>query len=275
MTYTFRREYRGLVRAVITDLAGSVIDHGSRAPSQAFIELFRRHGITLTDAQARGPMGLAKRDHIAALLAIPEVRTPMLARGDLLDDAEIDLLYAEFIPLQLATLRAMAQPIRGAFAALNALRPLGIRVAATTGYNREMLDICLAVAREHGFVPDVAQCSDDVRQARPAPWQIHHCLEALEVFPVHAAINCGDTLVDIEAGLNAGTWTVGLAATGNMLGLSDEEYDALPFNERTARLAKARGELAKAGAHFVIDSMADIRGVVDEVNARLARGERP
>jgi phosphonoacetaldehyde hydrolase len=275
MTYTFRREYRGLVRAVITDLAGSVIDHGSRAPSQAFIELFRRHGITLTDAQARGPMGLAKRDHIAALLAIPEVRTPMLARGDLLDDAEIDLLYAEFIPLQLATLRAMAQPIRGAFAALNALRPLGIRVAATTGYNREMLDICLAVAREHGFVPDVAQCSDDVRQARPAPWQIHHCLEALEVFPVHAAINCGDTLVDIEAGLNAGTWTVGLAATGNMLGLSDEEYDALPFNERTTRLAKARGELAKAGAHFVIDSMADIRGVVDEVNARLARGERP
>jgi len=264
------------LKLVACDLAGTTVDFGSRAPAGVFVNLFARHGVEVSDAEARGPMGTAKRDHIAALAALPRVAAAWRDRhGRAFTERDLDALYAEFIPLQLTTLRAMAQPIRGAFAALNALRPLGIRVAATTGYNREMLDICLAVARDHGFVPDVAQCSDDVRQARPAPWQIHHCLEALEVFPVHAAINCGDTLVDIEAGLNAGTWTVGLAATGNMLGLSEEECDALPFNELAARLAKARGELAKAGAHFVIDSMADIRGVVDEVNARLARGERP
>jgi phosphonoacetaldehyde hydrolase len=59
--------YQGPVRAVIFDWAGTTVDYGSRAPVDAFIELFRRHGVTITAEQARGPMGSYKKDHIGGL----------------------------------------------------------------------------------------------------------------------------------------------------------------------------------------------------------------
>ena len=61
------------IQLVVTDLAGTTVDYGSRAPAGAFVELFRRHGIEITDAEARDPMGLQKRDHIAAITRMPRV----------------------------------------------------------------------------------------------------------------------------------------------------------------------------------------------------------
>ena len=36
-----------------------------------------------------------------------------------------------------------------------------------------------------------------------------------------------------------------------------------------------RSILEKAGAHYVIDNLADIEPVIEDINARLARGEKP
>jgi phosphonoacetaldehyde hydrolase len=33
--------------------------------------------------------------------------------------------------------------------------------------------------------------------------------------------------------------------------------------------------MAQAGAHYVVDDIADVPPLIDEINARLARGERP
>ena len=38
---------------------------------------------------------------------------------------------------------------------------------------------------------------------------------------------------------------------------------------------KAGAELLRAGAHVVVDSIADLLPVVDSIEGRLARGERP
>ncbi|MCS5617982.1 MAG: hypothetical protein O3C39_01615 [Planctomycetota bacterium] len=65
-----------LIRLVVADLAGTTIDFGSRAPAGVFVSLFQRHGVAITDADARGPMGTAKRDHIAALAALPRTAEP-------------------------------------------------------------------------------------------------------------------------------------------------------------------------------------------------------
>ncbi len=90
-----------------------------------------------------------------------------------------------------------------------------------------------------------------------------------------AYIKVGDTIADIQEGLNAGMWTIGLAKTGNELGLSKAEVDALPPGELKIKLDKAYQRLFSAGAHFVVDGIWDIPSVLDEVNARLKRGERP
>src|ERR1700693_6390833 len=61
------------VKAVIFDWAGTVIDYGSLAPMGAFVETFAEFGVEIGIDEARGPMGMAKRPHIAALTELPRV----------------------------------------------------------------------------------------------------------------------------------------------------------------------------------------------------------
>jgi beta-phosphoglucomutase-like phosphatase (HAD superfamily) len=51
------------LKAVILDWAGTVVDHGSRAPMGAFVRAFAQFGVTISIADARGPMGMAKWEH--------------------------------------------------------------------------------------------------------------------------------------------------------------------------------------------------------------------
>jgi phosphonoacetaldehyde hydrolase len=97
----------------------------------------------------------------------------------------------------------------------------------------------------------------------------------LKVHPLEALVKIGDTISDIEEGLNAGTWTVAVAQTGNMIGLTEDEWHRLPQPEQAVRLQDARRKLLEAGAHYVIDTMAEIDEVVNQIEIRLQAGERP
>ncbi len=266
-----------MIKAVITDLAGTTIDFGSSAPAGAFIELFQGHGLQLSVQQAREPMGLEKRAHIHALASLPEVMQQWRATHDGCDwtEADIDALYAAFIPLQLDVLPAYGTLIPGVTEVLGWCRTQGLRVAATTGYNRAMLDVVLRCGAEQGFVPDAACCADDVRCGRPEPWMIFNCLEQLGTFPPAAVVNIGDTLPDMISGRNAGAWSVGVVQSGNMLGLSHEEFISLAPEELAARTEQGRSKMLAAGAHFVIDSIADLPQLIATINTHMARGEKP
>jgi phosphonoacetaldehyde hydrolase len=97
----------------------------------------------------------------------------------------------------------------------------------------------------------------------------------LGVYPMEACVKIGDTLPDIEEGLNAGMWTIGLAKSGNELGLNEEEIAALPADQLQARLGRAYQRMAEVGAHFVVDTIADVLSVIDRIHQQLAAGERP
>ena len=99
--------------------------------------------------------------------------------------------------------------------------------------------------------------------------------EALDTFPLWACVKVDDTLVGISEGLNAGMWTVGVARSGNENGLSEEEDAALAAADPAAhaqRLQRARERFVGAGANYVIDSVADLSPVIDDINEQLARG---
>ena len=92
---------------------------------------------------------------------------------------------------------------------------------------------------------------------------------------MEAFVKVGDTLPDIAEGLNAGMWTIGVAKTGNELGLTEQEIAALEPEALKAKLERAYQRMHQAGAHYVVDTIAEVPPILGDINARLARGERP
>jgi len=273
---TYSRQYRGPVCAAIFDLAGTVVDHGSCAPAGAFVELFRRNGIEVTLAQARGPMGTHKRAHLEAMLAMPEIAQSWLStHGSPCTAADIDRLYAQFIPLQVELLPRHNAAIPGAVETVALLRERDVKVAVTTGYNHEMARVVLEGLAEQDFVPDAAVCAADVPAGRPAPWMIYRAMELLGVYPPQAVVAIGDTIADIEAGLNAGVWAMGVTRTGNMLGLAQEDVAALAAEDLAARLSAAADAMYRAGAHDVADSVESCPQTLDRIEDWLRNGVTP
>ena len=159
--------------------------------------------------------------------------------------------------------------------AIAAFRKMGLKVGSTTGYTHEMMEVLVPAAKANGYDPDSWVSATDVPAGRPYPWMVYQNLIQMRVFPVEACVKIGDTLVDIEEGLNAGMWTVGLSVTGNLLGLTEAEVQGLPVGVLNEMRKAAAEQFYKAGAHYVVDGLADCPAVVEEINQRLKRGEAP
>jgi phosphonoacetaldehyde hydrolase len=68
---------------------------------------------------------------------------------------------------------------------------------------------------------------------------------------------------------------VGVAASGNALGWSWDQWVDASEDEREHALVDARRTLKDAGAHEVIDSVADLRKAFADIEARIDAGEAP
>ena len=264
------------LKAVIFDWAGTVVDYGSLAPMGAFVETFAEFGVTISVAEARGPMGMAKRPHVAALLALPRVAEAWTARhGAPPTEADIDAVYNVFVPKNTAVAARFSQVIPGVADTVAELRARGLKIGSTTGYTRAIMAEITPGAERQGFRPDSLVCTGDTAEGRPTPLMIYKTLLDLGVWPAWNAIKVDDTEVGIAEGLNAGTWTVGVAVSGNVFGFSEADTKALPPAEFAIHRAAAVAKLTAAGAHYIVDSVADVLPVVAAIEGRLARGERP
>lgn len=258
------------IRAVIFDWAGTTVDFGSLAPLYVFRELFRQQGVEITTAEAREPMGRGKLEHIAAIAAMPRVKSAWESvHGASPQDGDVQRMYQAFLPLQKETLSKHADVIPGTIETAAWLRTRGIRIGSTTGYTRELMDVLVPLARAGGFAPDDVVCVDDVPRGRPSPWMLLRAAEHLDAYPLSQVIAVDDTPVGIEAGRHAGVWTVAVAATGNALGLTAPDLAALAEGNRAERLAHARESFVAYNPDFVIDSVAELPAVVEEIELRL------
>jgi len=97
----------------------------------------------------------------------------------------------------------------------------------------------------------------------------------LEVFPFAAKVKIGDTMTDIQEGLCSGMWTIGVTKTGNELGLTEEEASALAPVDLRHRLDGIEKSFAMRGLTLSVESIGACPAIIDEINARLALGERP
>jgi phosphonoacetaldehyde hydrolase len=262
------------IRAVVFDWAGTMVDFGCMAPVEALIDAFAGHGVVLSAAEARRDMGRAKRDHVMAILAYPTIAAAWTAaRGAAPTAADGEAIYAALEPLIEAAAARCADLIPGAAAVAADLEALGVKVGSGTGYTRRMMSGILPKAAAQGYAPQVVVCAGETPSGRPAPLMTWKALIELDAWPARTCVKVDDATVGIEEGNAAGCWTIGLAASGNGVGLGLADYRALAEPERRARVDAAATELKAVGADYVIDTVADIRPVLEAIAARIAAGE--
>jgi phosphonoacetaldehyde hydrolase len=264
------------LRAAILDWAGTVVDYGSRAPVAALQRVFTRADVPVTVAEARESMGIAKKAHIRSILEIERVRSAWTSKhGAEPLEADVDRLYAEFVPNQIQVLADYSELIPGVADAVRRMRSRGREIGTTTGYNRAMLDYLLERAAAQGFMPRCALCPEDAGAGRPWPWMCFLAAIRLEVYPMAAMVKIGDTPADVKEGRNAGMWTIGITRTGNEIGLTEEEWTRLADADREPLLRNAERNLMDAGAHYTAPSVTECDAILDAIDARLAVGETP
>jgi phosphonoacetaldehyde hydrolase len=266
------------LEAVIFDWAGTTVDFGSFAPTQIFVDAFREAcDFELSLAEARGPMGLGKWQHIEALGRDPLIDARWRAQfGKPMRVEDIDKLYQTFLPLQVERVGLHADLIPGTLATVAELRQRGLKIGSTTGYPRIVMETLMHRAAENGYRPDCTICADDLAAgARPGPWMALQCVLDLKIGNVAHCIKVDDTLPGIDEGRNAGMWAVGLALSGSPAGLTQEQFTAASPEQLADIRARTTPPFLVAGAHYVIDSIAQLLPVVDDIARRLSIGERP
>ena len=276
--FVYSRSYRGKVKALVLDWSGTTADAYVVAPAVVFVEVFKNQGVEISMAEARGPMGLRKDLHIKALTEDPAIRERWKGGyGKYPDQGDVDTMFADFVPLQLDCLRKYTDLLPGVAEVISRLQAGGIKIGSSTGFTRAMVDILEEEAAKQGYRPDASVAGDEVTHgARPAPHMVYKNLDMLGIQTIQSVVKVDDTISGVGEALNAGCWGVGVVRYSNYMDVDTPEQGAsLSPAEIERRMAKTRDILEKAGAHYVIDSLADIEPVIDDVNARLARGEKP
>ena len=262
--------------AVLFDWAGTMIDFGSRAPVMAMDQVFAKAGVPADEAIIRRYMGMAKREHVIAILSEEAMAGRWrAAKGRHWSEADVDALMIELEPAMAASAALCHDLIPGAATCASALRHKGIKVGSTTGYTRTMMADIIPAAAEQGYAPDAIICAGETKLGRPAPLMLWQAMGKLSAWPAGRCVAVDDAPVGIVAGRNAGLWTIGLAGSGNGVGMTYDAFTGLSADDRMARMAPVIGEFAVAGADFVIESVADLCLAIGAIEDALAKGQMP
>jgi phosphonoacetaldehyde hydrolase len=271
MNRSYKVDDADRLKAVIFDWAGTTVDFGCFAPTGVFIEIFRQKGIEITQQEARGPMGMHKRDHIRVITRYTRIATEWIMKYNRnCTEEDIEDMFRKFIKIQLTVLEKHSEIIPELPEALKVIRSMDMKIGSTTGYNHEMMDILTAAASRQGYKPDSVVCSTEVKAGRPAPWMAFRNAENLGVYPMQSIVKIGDTVSDIDEGVNAGMWSVGVVMSSNEMGLTQKEISMMNPVEIERRKLEVRKTFMQAGADYVIDDLSEIGELFEKINARLA-----
>lgn len=187
-------------RLVVFDMAGTTVKDAGHV-ADAFLVALGEFGIEVTPEQLSRVRGSSKRE--AVLHFVPE------GPGRL---TRAEAVYHSFRE-HLARLynAGGVEPVEGSEETFRWLRRRGVRAALNTGFDREITSLLISSLGWDEGVVDVVVCGDDVERGRPAPDLIFRAMEAAGVSDTQRVMNVGDTVLDLQAGHNAGVrWNVGV-----------------------------------------------------------------
>lgn len=159
-----------------------------------------------------------------------------------------------------------AELIPGVTETVQWLRDRQIKIGSTTGYTRSIMQRVIPLAARQGYEPDNLVCADDLPEGRPGPLGMYQCFIDLIVYPPGSVIKVDDTVPGILEGRHAGCMTVGVALSGNTVGRTPAELAQLDAAEVDTLRDQAGALLREAGADYVIDTVADLPAVIDQID---------
>jgi len=109
----------------------------------------------------------------------------------------------------------------------------------------------------------------------PAPDACWQALMTLNVDRLDGCVLVSGEPRLLQAGLNAGLWTIGLASCGSLCGLTPRQWQALTQQERDIKRGKATMQLFGLGVHSVIDHLGELDTCLADIQLRRFKGEKP
>lgn len=219
----------------VFDMAGTTINDRDEV-YRVLREATEREGAEYSDEQFQENMGTEKKYAIRQLLGIGGVEPSdeTVERAWAWFREELARTYTELPPVPLDGIEAMFQELREA----------GVKIALTTGFGREIVDLILgAMGWQVGVTVDAVAAGDEVETGRPEPFLIQKVMADLGVEDTAQVISSGDTAADVISAQRAQVTSVGVL-TGH---LKKEDFEGL-------------------GADHVLDSAATITTLVLQGN---------
>ena len=262
------------IQGVICDWAGTMVDFGSLSPVAAFQKAFERYDFDVSLDEIRRFMGMLKIDQTRAILAQAKERFHEQF-GHYPTEKEVKDIYEYFETALFESLIQYSKPIRGAVSFAATLKERKIKLGSTTGYTNAMMEIVTQEAKKEGYAPDCYVTPSKHLPGRPHPFMIYKNAIELEIYPLSSIVKIGDTISDIQEGIHAGCWSIGVAMSGNEVGLLEKELDRLPKDVFEEKRLVAYKRLYDAGAHCVVDGIWDMLPLLEVINTKIINGEKP
>ncbi|HKS14228.1 MAG TPA: phosphonoacetaldehyde phosphonohydrolase-related protein [Pseudomonas sp.] len=158
-------------------------------------------------------------------------------------------------------------PMPGALDALNGLRRQHVPCA--------WLEERDATQAQRLALPDWLPGHASSASPWPAPDACWQALMGLGVERLEGCVLVSGEPRLLQAGLNAGLWTVGLAACTPQCGLPLNEWRAMTRQEQDCVRGKATLTLFELGVHSVIDHFEALDNCLDDIAQRRHKGEKP
>lgn len=216
-----------MIALAALDIAGTTVEEGG-AVYRALHDAVRRHGSRAQVADVAHWMGADKRTAIRSLLAVGGAAP---AGDDVVDETfgDFERLLRE------AYDTTPPAPMPGVLDAFAALRAHGAKIALTTGFSADVTELLLGRLGWGDDVVDTVVSTDDVPSGRPAPYLVHRAMERTGVWRAAEVLTAGDTVLDLEAGTNAGAGVVVGVLSG---GVPRETLAAAPHTHLLGSVAE-------------------------------------
>ena len=256
------------IEAVIFDWAGTLVDFGCLAPLKALQEAFSERKIEVAQQELRQYMGLPIREHVRAVLRMPEVRQRRKEVSLTDEEKEERILTERAEELLLASAAQYSVPKPYVKESLEELREAGIKIGSTTAYTEDIMDLVAEEAKKRGVWTDEWFCPECAgEKGRPYPYMLFRNLQVLGVSGVDRVIKVGNTAADIQEGKRAGVLTVGILEGSSAMGLTADEFEDLSRESYEKECARTERIFCEAGADYVIANMKELTDLIRRVES--------